>query len=152
MNLDYLINIAFEEARQALKEDEVPVGAVIVYGGRILGRGHNRTRALKDPTAHAELIAITAACETLGEGRLDGCDIITTLEPCPMCAGAMVLARLGKLFYAAPDYRMGACGSILDLVRDVRLNHRLEVYPLPQYEPLAKDLLTEFFRAKRTDD
>lgn len=149
MNIDYGFRLAFEEAQLAFEEGEVPVGAVIVRGGRILGRGHNRMQALNDPTAHAEMLAITAACGTLSEGRLDGCDLYTTLEPCPMCAGAIVLARITRLFYAAADPRMGACGSVIDIVRDERLCRRVEVYQQTQFEKEAGELLERFFKIKR---
>jgi len=142
------MDLAFIEADRALEEDEVPVGAVIVRDGRILGRGHNRMRSLTDPTAHAEILAITAACETTGDVRLDGADIYCTLEPCTMCSGALVLARVKRLYYAAADERTGACESLYDIVRDPRLNHQLEVYGRVD-EDRSKQTLQEFFNKHR---
>ncbi len=118
---------ALDEARAASERDEVPVGAVVVRGDRIIGRGHNQRETLADPTAHAEMIAITAAAEFLRDWRLAGCAIYVTLEPCPMCAGAMVLSRLDRLVYGADDPKLGACGSMFSIVDDPRTNHQLEV-------------------------
>lgn len=147
---DHWMNQALAEAQLAMDEDEVPVGAVIVKDGRLIGRGHNRNRALSDPTAHAEMIAITAACQALNEPRLEGADLFVTLEPCAMCAGAVVLARIARLYYGAADLRAGGCGSVFDIVREQRLNHRVEVYPgLGATE--SKNLLDIFFCEKRTD-
>ena len=151
MNIDqpeYWMRLALEEAKLALAEDEVPVGAVVVRDGALLGRGHNRNRALADPTAHAEMLALTAACQAAQEARLDGADIYVTLEPCPMCAGALVWARIGRLYYGASDPRAGACGSLMDIVRDPRLGHRMEVYGgLGEKE--SRDLMTQFFKKLR---
>jgi len=151
LNIDqpeYWMRLALEEAKLALAEDEVPVGAVVVRDGALLGRGHNRNRALADPTAHAEMLALTAACQAAQEARLDGADIYVTLEPCPMCAGALVWARIGRLYYGASDPRAGACGSLMDIVRDPRLGHRMEVYGgLGEKE--SRDLMTQFFKKLR---
>lgn len=141
--------MALDEARWAFEEDEVPVGAVIVKDGILLGRGHNQIRKLGDPTAHAEIIAITAACNKVGEPRLEGADIFVTLEPCAMCAGALVLARIKRLYFGVFDDKTGACGSIFDVVREPRLNHRIEVYSGLEQERCA-GLLEDFFTAKRT--
>lgn len=116
---------ALREAERALEEEEAPVGAVLVREGRLIGRGHNRVEALQDPTAHAEIIAIGAACEAMGSRRLEGCTLYVTLEPCPMCAGAIVLARIPRLVFGASDPKTGACGSLMNLVQDDRLNHRV---------------------------
>ena len=118
---------ALREAEKAYDLDEAPVGAVIVRDDAIVGRGYNQVVTLGDPTAHAEVIAIGAAAEQTGFERLTDCTMYVTLEPCPMCAGAIVLARLSRLVYGAPDPKMGACGSLYDICRDERLNHRLEV-------------------------
>ena len=142
------MDLALAEARLALEEDEVPVGAVVMRDGLLLGRGHNRTRALSDPTAHAEMLAITAACQAVGEARLDGAELFVTLEPCPMCAGAIILARISRLHYAATDPRTGACGSLFNIVRDPRLNHQVEVYPGLAADEAGR-LLEEFFAEKR---
>ena len=118
------MRVALREAERAFEEEEAPVGAVLVREGRLIGRGHNRVEALQDPTAHAEIIAIGAACEAIGSRRLEGCTLYVTLEPCPMCAGAIVLARIPRLVFGAFDPKTGACGSLMNLVQDDRLNHR----------------------------
>jgi len=142
------MNMALSEARQAFEEDEVPVGAVIVRDERLLGRGHNRTRALGDPTAHAEILAITAACQTLDSEHLEGADIYVTLEPCSMCAGVIVLARLSELCFGASDPKAGACGSVFDIVREPRLNHSVEVFA-GMLSDEAQQILDDFFRKLR---
>lgn len=142
------MSLAIAESRRAFDKSEVPVGAIVVKGGIILGKGHNQTKSLADPTAHAEIIAITAACQTLGSERLDDCDIYSSLEPCPMCAGAIVLARIKRLFYAAVDPRMGACGSMIDIPRDGRMGHKVEIYRAGD-EAEALRLLKEFYSARR---
>jgi len=139
---------AIREARKAWDIDEVPVGAVIVHGGRIIGRGHNLRERLNDPTAHAEMIALTAAAEALGTWRLSGATIYVTLEPCPMCAGALVNARIDRLVYGATDPKAGACGTLYEIPSDERLNHRLDVVG----GVLAEEggaLLTTYFQQKR---
>lgn len=139
---------ALQQARSALLHDDVPVGAVIVYQGAIIARGHNRREANLDPLAHAEIEAIAQAAQHLGCWRLSGCTLYVTLEPCPMCAGALVNARVDRLVFATQDPRAGACGSIMNIVQDTRLNHRLEI----ESGLLAKqaaDLLQSFFREKR---
>ncbi|HKO21294.1 MAG TPA: tRNA adenosine(34) deaminase TadA [Candidatus Eisenbacteria bacterium] len=139
---------ALAEAEAAESEGEVPVGAVVVLEGRIIGRGHNRVEAAQDPTAHAEIIAIGAAAQTLNTWRLDDATLYVTLEPCHMCAGAIVLARIARLVYGARDPKAGACGSLAMVPQDLRLNHRAEVVP----GVLAADasaLLEQFFRARR---
>ena len=142
------MDLAIQEARCAFDEDEVPVGAVIVKDGILLGRGHNLMRKLCDPTAHAEIIAITAACEKINQPRLQGADIFVTLEPCSMCAGALVLARIKRLYFAVYDDKTGACGSVFDIVREPRLNHIIEVYSGLE-EDRCKALMEEFFKTKR---
>ena len=118
---------ALAEAEQAFAHEDVPVGAVAVRGGVIVGRGHNRKEADADPTAHAEMIALREAARTLEDWRLAGVTLYCTLEPCPMCAGAMVAARLPRLVYAADDPKAGAGGSVVELLRDPRFNHRVTV-------------------------
>jgi tRNA(adenine34) deaminase len=119
---------ALDVARLALASDDVPVGAVVLdSAGVVIGRGFNQREALGDPTAHAELLAIRAASSALGSWRLDGCTLVVTLEPCAMCAGALVQARVSRLVFGAYDPKAGAVGSLWDLVRDRRLNHRPEV-------------------------
>jgi tRNA(adenine34) deaminase len=118
---------ALKLAREARAAGEVPVGAVVVLGDQLLGKGKNQIETLGDPTAHAEILAIGAAANALGEPRLTGATLYTTLEPCIMCSGAIVLARLERVVYAAEDPRAGACGSLYDIPRDPRLNHRAVV-------------------------
>ena len=118
---------ALKEAKKAESHGEVPVGAVIVKDGVVVGRGHNAAEARKDPTAHAEMIAIREAAETLGGWRLLGCHLFVTAEPCAMCAGAMVLARIEKVWIGAPDPKSGACGSVFNIVQEKKLNHRVEI-------------------------
>ena len=139
---------ALREAEKARDEGEVPVGAVIVHSGRIIGRAHNQREMLRDPTAHAEMIAITQAADALDNWRLLGADIYVTLEPCAMCAGAMVLARIERLFYGAPDPKAGACGSVMDVPAVQELNHRVEVHPGVLAEQCGI-VLSDFFRQRR---
>ena len=121
------MDLALFEARKAFCKGEVPVGAVIVKDGLVLGKGHNLKETLSDPTAHAEISAIREASRRLGDWRLEGSDMYTTLEPCPMCAGAMVLARISRLIVGAKDPKTGAAGTVIDLLNDERFNHRVEV-------------------------
>ncbi|HMQ15758.1 MAG TPA: tRNA adenosine(34) deaminase TadA [Phycisphaerae bacterium] len=139
---------ALEQARRALESDDVPVGAVVVRGGRIVGRGHNQREKLQDPTAHAEMIALTAAAADVGHWRLEECTLYVTLEPCPMCAGALVLARVARLVYGATDPKGGACGSLYTLTQDARLNHRVETLGGVLADECA-ELLRAFFRRRR---
>ena len=118
---------ALAEAKKARDEGEVPVGAVVVKDDAVIGRGHNQAEGLKDPTAHAEILAIGAAATTLDSWRLEGATIYVTLEPCTMCAGAIVLARLNKLVYGTSDPKAGACGTLMNVPRDERLNHLVEI-------------------------
>lgn len=135
-------------AEQAARAGDVPVGAVVVHAGRIVGRAANRTVRDQDPTAHAELLALREAASTLGQWRLDGCTVYATLEPCAMCAGAMVLGRPDRVVFGAWDDKAGMVGSIGDLLRHPRLNHRPEVRGGVLAEE-AGAVLTEFFRARR---
>ncbi len=125
-DLDYM-RLTLLEAEKALAAQDVPIGALAVYQGQIIGAGYNRREADHDPTAHAEMLAIRQAAAHLGSWRLDGVTLYCNLEPCAMCAGAMVLARLPRLVYAAPDLKAGAGGSIMDLLRHPLLNHRVDV-------------------------
>ncbi len=142
------LRLALDEARSAGAGGDVPVGAVIVRDGVVIGRGQNRVERLRDPTAHAEMLAIREACAALGYERLDGATLYVTLEPCAMCAGAIVLARLECLVYGADDPKTGACGSLRDIVRDSRLNHQVVVTRGVLAETCS-GLLKDFFRAKR---
>ncbi len=141
---------ALREAEEAFREGEVPVGAILVSPeGEIIGRGHNRPISLCDPTAHAEILALREGARRLGNYRLPGTTLYVTLEPCPMCAGALVYARVKRLVFGARDEKSGACGSLYEIVRDPRLNHRLEVaWGLLAEE--ARTLLQTFFRLLRT--
>ena len=142
------LQLAVEEARSAATVGEVPVGAVIVHEGVVIGRGQNHVERLHDPTAHAEILAIREATAALGYERLNSAVLYVTLEPCAMCAGAIVLARLRSLVYGAIDPKAGACGSLLDIVRDTRLNHQLEVTE-GILSDTCSELLRDFFRTKR---
>jgi tRNA(adenine34) deaminase len=121
------MQLALEQAQQAWALGEVPVGAVVVRDGEVIAAGCNQPIGRHDPTAHAEIVALRAAAEKLGNYRLPGCELYVTLEPCAMCSGAMMHARLARVVYAAPDPKTGACGSVLDLFREERLNHHTEV-------------------------
>ena len=153
---EHYMSEALKEARRSLQKGEVPVGAVVVYRGRIIGRAHNQMETLRDPTAHAEMIAITQAAEAVSEGKthhrgsLEGAALYATMEPCPMCAGALVWSKAKSIFYGAPDSKAGACGSLYNIVSDDRLNHRLEVRGGILAED-AKRLLQEFFRTLRKE-
>jgi tRNA(adenine34) deaminase len=139
---------ALDEAVRARDEGEVPVGAVAVLDGRIVGRGHNRNEALHDPTAHAEIIALTAAADFIQSSRLIGTTFYVTLEPCLMCTGAIILGRVNRLVFGARDRKLGACGSVYDIPWDNRLNHRLEVTP-GILEEECRQLLQSFFKRRR---
>ncbi|TDI69005.1 MAG: nucleoside deaminase [Bacteroidetes bacterium] len=139
---------ALREAERALEEGEVPIGAVVVQENQIVGRGHNMVERLKDPTAHAEVIAITAACDTLSSKFLKGCTLYVTLEPCPMCAGSLILARLDRVVFGAFDEKAGAVGSLYDIPGDRRLNHVVESISGVEAETSAA-LLQAFFQRKR---
>jgi tRNA(adenine34) deaminase len=143
------MRVALDEARKALTTADVPVGAVVVDGaGEVIGSGHNAREAMADPTAHAEIVAIRQAAGTLGSWRLHGCTLVVTLEPCTMCAGAVVASRLNRLVFGAIDPKAGAVGSLWDVVRDRRLNHRPEVLSGVLAEDCAA-LLDDFFKAAR---
>jgi len=140
---------ALAQAQLALRHDDVPVGAVVLSGGgEVVGVGHNEREGSGDPTAHAEVLAVRAAAAALGSWRLTGCTLVVTLEPCTMCAGALVLARLARVVYGAPDPKAGAAGSLFDLLRDRRLNHRPEVVAGVLAEECSA-LLREFFEQRR---
>lgn len=152
IQLDHMfMQEAFRQAQKAYAADEVPVGAVVVFENKIIARAYNQVEMLKDPTAHAEMIAITQATNYLSSKWLQECSLYVTLEPCSMCAGAMVLARLGKLHFGAEDPKTGACGSIVDLARHTKLNHRVDVSSgTMAFE--CGGLLSDFFKAKRKKD
>ncbi len=155
---EFWMREAISEARQCLltqnsklktqNSADVPVGAICIYENRVVGRGHNRREADNDPTAHAEVLALREAAETLGAWRLDGVTLYVTLEPCPMCAGALWLARVERLVFGAWEPKSGACGSVFDIPRDPRLNHRPQVRG-GVLESECAALLEEFFVARR---
>jgi tRNA(adenine34) deaminase len=143
-----MMALALGEARLAASWGDVPVGAVVARGEEVLGRAGNQRQHRNDPTAHAEVLALRQASEVLGSWRLDGCSIFVTLEPCAMCAGAMVLARIERLVFGATDPKAGFAGSLADLVRDERLNHRVEV-TTGVLEDESAEVLRAFFRDRR---
>jgi len=142
------MRMAIEAARIAEDNGDVPIGAVIVYKNQIIGKAYNQREQLNDPTAHAEIIALTQAAAARQSWRLDGCTMYVTLEPCPMCAGALVLSRMDRLCYGCNDPKSGACGSLYNIVGDERLNHRLEVTAGVLAEE-CKEQLQNFFEQKR---
>ena len=142
------MSIALEEARGCLEWGDVPIGAVVAREGEVLARTGNERERLHDPTAHAEILALREAGERLGSWRLEGCTLFVTLEPCAMCAGASVLARIDRLVYGALDPKAGFAGSLGDLTSDPRLNHRLDVTSGVLADE-SSDLLREFFRSRR---
>jgi tRNA(adenine34) deaminase len=144
----YWMTQALAEARRAAKLGEVPIGAVVVLGGEVVGRGHNRREIDGDPLAHAELLALREAALRVRGWRLAGCSMYVTLEPCPMCAGALVASRIDRLVYGAADPKAGFCGSLGNLVQDPRLNHRLELSSGVLAEESAA-LLRGFFASLR---
>ncbi len=139
---------AIGEALAARDEGDVPVGAVIVHDGRIIGRGYNQRELLNDPTAHAEMLALTAAAAGVGSWRLDGCTLYVTLEPCAMCAGAVVLARIERLVFGSADTKAGACVSLYNIPTDERLNHRVALGG-PVLADECAALLRAFFAKQR---
>lgn len=145
---EYWMRLALAEAERAAALEEVPVGAVAVLDGEIIGTGYNRKESDQDPTAHAEMIALREAAEHLGNWRLVGVTLYVTLEPCPMCAGAMIQGRLARLVYGAPDTRFGAGGTIIDVLGEPRFNHRVSV-TAGVLEEEAAALLQRFFRRLR---
>ena len=148
MDDERYMRLALEQAAAAAEADEAPVGAVIVADGRVLAAARNEREALRDPTAHAEMIAITQAASALQNWRLENCTLYVTLEPCPMCAGAIVLARIPRVVFGALDPKGGAVRSLYRLLEDARLNHRVEVVEGVLSEPCGL-VLSEFFRGKR---
>lgn len=139
---------AIAEAEQAAAQGEVPVGAIIVHNGDIIGRGQNRVIRDSDPTAHCEIVALRQAARHLRNYRLTGCDLYVTLEPCAMCAGAILHARIVRLIYAAPDPKAGACGSVLSVLNHPKLNHRVQV-TAGLLAGECSSMLTGFFRVRR---
>ena len=145
---EVFMQLALQEAEAAFAENEVPVGAVIVHQGRVIAAAHNQRELLHDPTAHAEMIAITQAAEALASWRLDGCTLYVTLEPCPMCAGAILQARIPLVVYGAPDPKAGAVQTLFQLLSDTRLNHRCQFVAGVLGERCGA-ILTRFFQQQR---
>jgi tRNA(adenine34) deaminase len=148
MTHDHFMQQAMRQAEEALAADEVPVGAVIVQGERIIAAAHNQRETLHDPTAHAEMIAITQAADAMGDWRLEGCTLYVTLEPCIMCSGAILQARIPVVVYGATDPKGGAVSSLYSLLSDTRLNHRCQIVPGVLAERCGS-ILTSFFQAQR---
>jgi tRNA(adenine34) deaminase len=144
----FFMKEALREAAKAAEADEVPVGAIVVHAGKIIARAHNQREMLNDPTAHAEMIALTQAATALEEWRLEGTTLYVTLEPCPMCAGAIVNARVPRLVWGADDPKAGACGSLMNIVQDDRLNHRVDC-TRGILASECGEILKEFFKKKR---
>jgi len=142
---------AFREAEKAFEQDEVPIGAVVVQNGQIIGRGYNQCESLIDPTAHAEIIAITSAANTIKDWRLKDCQLYVTKEPCPMCAGALVNARINMVIFGMYDEKEGCCGSLYQLCRDNRFKHQLTVKG-GIMEDACTLIIQEFFKKKRKKD
>ena len=144
---DYMA-MAFREAEQAFEKDEVPVGAVVVFENKVIGRGFNQTESLHDATAHAEILALSAAYNHFGDWRLENCILVSTLEPCAMCAGAAILSRIETIVFGAHDPKFGACGSIFNLPSESKLNHNIEVVSGVMADDVAA-LMREFFKQVR---
>lgn len=148
MTDEELMGLALDEARAATDHGDVPIGALVVVNGEVIARRHNEREAQGDPTAHAEVLALRDAAAAVGSSRLDGATLVSTLEPCPMCAGAAWLARVDRVVFGADDMKAGALGSLYNLGADPRLNHEFDVTPRVRMDECA-DLLTSFFEAKR---
>jgi tRNA(adenine34) deaminase len=142
------MQLALEQASLAAQAGEVPVGALVIRDGEIIGRGHNRNLLDNDPTAHAEIVALRQAASRLGNHRLSGCVMYATIEPCSMCAGALIHARIARLVYGASDAKAGAAGSVLDVLNHPRLNHRMEI-TTGVLKERCSEILQDFFRRKR---
>ncbi len=142
---EYYMNIALNEARKALDNDDVPIGAIILYDGKIIARAYNQVEKVKNSLAHAEIIALNKAIKKVGYKHLLNCEIFTTLEPCPMCAGALVLARIKRLVYAAKDPKSGAVNSVLNITNHPKLNHKVEITS-GVLSKESSELITEFFQ------
>ena len=147
---EYWMKLALKEAQKALDENEIPVGAVIIYDDEIIGKGHNQREQLHDPTAHAEMIAISSAADYLGDWRLENCSLYVTLEPCPMCAGAILNARIPQLYFGTYDKKAGMCGSRDNLCQQNLLNHNV-TYRSGILQGSCQSILDNFFQKIRED-
>ncbi|MCD7778852.1 MAG: tRNA adenosine(34) deaminase TadA [Clostridiales bacterium] len=148
MNFEYYMNLAIEEGKKAFDNDEVPIGCVIVYEGEVIGRGANSRISDKNPLCHAEIKAINEACGKVGDWRLEGCSLFVTIEPCPMCSGAILQARIDRVVFGASNPKAGCCGSILNMMDDDRFNHKVEVVKGIKEEECAR-LMKDFFKRRR---
>jgi tRNA(adenine34) deaminase len=148
---EHFMEQALLEAQAAYDKDEVPVGAVVVLNGEIIGRGHNCRETTGDPTMHAEIVAIREAAQSLNSWRLEDCELYVTLEPCPMCAGAIIQSRIERVVFGAFDPKAGCAGTLYNLLTDTRFNHRTEVVP-GVFEDKCAELLKRFFKGKRGGD
>ena len=146
--LQFFMTEALKEAGKAFRADEVPVGAVVVFENKIIGRGYNQTEQLHDATAHAEMIALTAAYNYIGDWRLENCFLFSTLEPCAMCSGAAMLSRIDTIVYGAKDKKFGACGSIFNIPQEPKTNHQIEIISGIMEQEVA-DLMKLFFKKIR---
>jgi tRNA(adenine34) deaminase len=147
---EYFMSIAFNQAIDAWRQDEVPIGCVIEFEGSIIARTHNTVEGSKDPTAHAEMLALTQAATHLGDWRLSECTVYVTKEPCPMCSGALLMSRVKRVCFAVPDPKMGCLGGATNLNELPRINHHLELSPGGPLEAECRALLQGFFQAKRS--
>jgi len=147
----FFMSLAYNQAIDAWRRDEVPIGAVIEFEGEVIGAAHNSVETTKDPTAHAEILAVTQAATRIGDWRLVGSTIFVTKEPCPMCSGALLMSRVRRVVYAVPDPKMGCLGGALNLNEIPRANHCLELTCGGVLEPECRELLQAFFRLKRTE-
>ena len=151
-NIDQrFMKLAIDQAFIAADNGDVPVGAVIVFENIVIAKAHNQRQLLNDPTAHAEIIALTQAAEAVGNWRLNGCTIYVTLEPCPMCAGALVMARIDRLVFGCEDPKAGACGSLYNIVQDQRLNHNVDITS-GVLETECGQVLSDFFKVRRDEN
>lgn len=148
---EHFMQQALEAASIALENGDVPIGAIIIHENTIIAKGYNQREQLQDPTAHAEIIALTVAAAHLQTWRLSGCTMYVTLEPCPMCAGALVLARLDRLVFGCEDLKTGACGSLYNIIRDERLNHKVKITSGILHQKCSK-LLQNFFQMRRNEN
>jgi tRNA(adenine34) deaminase len=147
----FFMSLAFNQAVEGWREDEVPVGAVVVLDGEVAGAAHNRVEGARDPTAHAEMLALTQAAGRRGDWRLDGAVVYVTKEPCPMCSGALLLARVARVCYAVPDPKLGGLGGAAEIHRLAGANHRIAVAAGGPLEAECRELLQEFFRRRRAE-
>ncbi|WP_404420652.1 nucleoside deaminase [Nibricoccus sp. IMCC34717] len=148
----FFMSLAFNQAIEAWRRDEVPIGCVIERDGEVIALAHNTVEAMSDPTAHAEILAVTQAARHLGDWRLEGCTLYVTKEPCPMCSGAMLMSRVKRVCYAVPDPKMGCLGGATNLSELPRVNHRVELTAGGVLEAECRELLQAFFKLKRVED